>query len=125
MKNNTTFRTVQTVLTYLIPLFLACLDIPVHAAGIDVKPSAHSTRAPFTAKTTSPSMETLSFLLHGVDVSKWEGTINWDTLKASTDFAIIRSSYGCPDPGQTIAQYTDSQLRRNQSEARRLGMLRG
>jgi GH25 family lysozyme M1 (1,4-beta-N-acetylmuramidase) len=66
-----------------------------------------------------------STVLHGVDVSYAQGTIDWDTLQAAVDFAIIRSSKGCPDPGQTVAQYTDSYLSRNQSEARRVGILHG
>lgn len=55
--------------------------------------------------------------LYGVDVSYAQGTINWDTLNASSNFAVMRASYG--NAGR------DSQLTRNQSEARRLGMRRG
>lgn len=55
--------------------------------------------------------------LLGVDVSAYQGTINWDTLKASTNFAIMRASLS--------ASSRDSQLTRNQSEARRVGMRHG
>ena len=30
----------------------------------------------------------------GIDVSKWNGNINWDTVKPQIDFAIIRCGYG-------------------------------
>lgn len=30
----------------------------------------------------------------GIDVSKWNGAINWDTVKPQIDFAIIRCGYG-------------------------------
>lgn len=55
--------------------------------------------------------------IFGVDVSTFQGTINWDVLKASTSFAVMRASYG--------ADGTDAQLSRNRSEARRVGILRG
>lgn len=55
--------------------------------------------------------------LYGVDVSSYQGTINWDTLNASTNFAVMRASLG--------ASSRDAQLTRNQSEARRVGMRRG
>lgn len=49
--------------------------------------------------------------LYGVDISQFQGTINWDQLNAVANFVIIRSSYG------TI---TDPEFARNQSEARRV-----
>ena len=56
-------------------------------------------------------------MLSGVDVSEWNDTINWDSLKASVDFAFMRASYG---------RYSvDAQFTRNQSEARRVGILMG
>jgi GH25 family lysozyme M1 (1,4-beta-N-acetylmuramidase) len=56
-------------------------------------------------------------MLYGVDVSQWDGTIDWDALKSSVDFVIMRSSYG-----QTGLDTTFS---RNQSEARRVGIPMG
>jgi GH25 family lysozyme M1 (1,4-beta-N-acetylmuramidase)/chitodextrinase len=56
-------------------------------------------------------------VLHGVDVSSWDGTINWPALAAATEFAIIRSSCG--------NGYVDPNLSYNQAQARSLGMLRG
>lgn len=33
-------------------------------------------------------------LLKGIDVSKWQGNINWDKTRKEVDFAIIRAGYG-------------------------------
>ena len=42
---------------------------------------------------------------HGIDISKWQGTIDWDALEAAhkagrVDFIIMRAGYGyaTPDP---------------------------
>jgi GH25 family lysozyme M1 (1,4-beta-N-acetylmuramidase) len=56
-------------------------------------------------------------LLNGVDVSSWDGSIDWPALAAATQFAIIRSSCG--------NGYRDPNLSYNQAQARSLGMLRG
>lgn len=57
--------------------------------------------------------------LHGIDISRWQGVINWDAVKASTNFAIIKASGG--DGGL----YADGQFARNKREARRVGILHG
>jgi GH25 family lysozyme M1 (1,4-beta-N-acetylmuramidase) len=49
--------------------------------------------------------------LYGVDVSQFQGTINWDQLNVASNFAIMRCAYGT---------LTDPQFARNQSEARRV-----
>ena len=64
-------------------------------------------------------------MLKGVDISKYQGTVNFDALKSAVDFVIIKASSGAPDPGQTAAQYADSQFTHNRDEARRVGILRG
>ena len=56
-------------------------------------------------------------MLRGIDVSKWQGVIDFDSLKNSTDFVIARASYG--------VGYTDTQFARNRDELRRLNLLRG
>lgn len=50
--------------------------------------------------------------LYGVDVSEFQGQINWDELNAVANFVIIRSSFG--------TERQDLQFARNQSEARRV-----
>lgn len=54
----------------------------------------------------------------GIDVSKWQGTIDWDAVAGDgVRFAFIRVSHG-------ILTY-DTQYTRNWAEARRVGILRG
>lgn len=50
--------------------------------------------------------------LYGVDVSEFQGEINWDELNAVANFVIIRASFG--------TDRKDNQFDRNQSEARRV-----
>lgn len=64
-------------------------------------------------------------MLKGVDISKYQGDVNFDALKQAVNFVIIKASSGAPDPGQTVAQYTDGKFTRNRDEARRVGLLRG
>lgn len=54
----------------------------------------------------------------GIDVSAWQGTIDWEKVKASgIDFAIIRCGYGMNKSDQD-----DSQFLRNVTECERLGI---
>ena len=54
----------------------------------------------------------------GIDVSYWNGTIDWEKVKADgIDFAIIRCGYGMNDTDQD-----DTQWARNVSECERLGI---
>ena len=57
--------------------------------------------------------------LKGIDISRWQGIINWDAVKGAVDFAIIK--IGGSDDGF----YNDGQAARNAAEARRVGILRG
>jgi GH25 family lysozyme M1 (1,4-beta-N-acetylmuramidase) len=52
--------------------------------------------------------------IKGLDVSKFQGEINYDQLKTQADFVIIRSSYG--------TGFIDGMYVRNRDEARRVGM---
>ena len=54
----------------------------------------------------------------GIDVSQWQGSIDWDRVAGSgVRFALIRVSDG--------TGHHDAQFTRNWSEARRTGILRG
>ena len=45
----------------------------------------------------------------GIDVSKWNGTIDWQKVKnAGIDFAIIREGYGRKDPSQIDKKFEDN-----------------
>ena len=56
-------------------------------------------------------------MLKGIDVSKWQGDINWSSVAKNTDFAIIRSSYG--------TGYKDEKFEYNRDKARQENILRG
>ena len=54
----------------------------------------------------------------GIDVSKWQGTIDWEKVKAAgVEFAMLRAGYGRGN--------LDEQFERNASECTRLGILFG
>ena len=55
---------------------------------------------------------------YGIDVSEWQGVIDWEAVKASgkVDFAILRIGYG------RYTSQIDKQFERNYSECRRLGI---
>ncbi len=57
--------------------------------------------------------------LKGIDVSRWQGLIDWNAVKGARDFAIIK--LGGSDDGL----YPDGQGVRNTNEARRVGIPRG
>jgi GH25 family lysozyme M1 (1,4-beta-N-acetylmuramidase) len=57
--------------------------------------------------------------VQGIDVSRWQGTIDWDVAGYQTGFAIIKAG------GSDEGMYTDSQFIRNRDEARRVGIARG
>lgn len=45
----------------------------------------------------------------GIDVSKWNGTIDWEKVKgAGTDFAIIRDGYGKKSPTQIDKKFKEN-----------------
>lgn len=52
-----------------------------------------------------------------IDVSKWQGKIDWEKVKPNIDGAIIRCGYG----SDAIA-HDDSQFKRNADECTRLGI---
>ena len=55
---------------------------------------------------------------YGIDVSEWQGVIDWEAVKASgkVDFAILRIGYG------KYTSQIDKQFERNYSECQRLGI---
>lgn len=52
-----------------------------------------------------------------IDVSKWQGLIDWERVKPQIDGAILRCGYGSDDPAQD-----DGQFKRNADECSRLGI---
>lgn len=56
-------------------------------------------------------------LTYGIDVSQYQGLIDWEVAKDHIDFAIIRCGYGQDIPGQD-----DNLFKRNADECTRLGI---
>lgn len=50
------------------------------------------------------------------DISRWQGTINWDQFKTAIQGVVIKAG------GADAGIYTDPKLARNKSEARRVGL---
>lgn len=59
----------------------------------------------------------MSKVLNGIDVSTYQGNINWDKAKSNVDFAIIRCGYG-----NDIVAQDDNQFARNVAECERLNI---
>jgi LysM repeat protein len=57
--------------------------------------------------------------LYGVDVSRYQGSIDWGALSREIDFVIIKSG------GSDAGRYTDAKFRVNRDGARRAGIPRG
>lgn len=55
----------------------------------------------------------------GIDVSQWQGNIDWAKAKASIDFALIRAGYG---DTLSYPRQIDTQYERNYAECKRLGI---
>lgn len=55
--------------------------------------------------------------LRGIDISNWQGNVDYDTLKNNADFVVFKATES--------NTYVDRYLKRNQQEARRVGMLVG
>lgn len=53
--------------------------------------------------------------LQGIDVSEWQGKIDWEAVKSQISFAIIRCGYGLDKPSQD-----DTYFHRNVQECTRL-----
>ena len=53
-------------------------------------------------------------MFNGIDVSRHQGNIDWDSVKPNVDFAIIRAGFG--------KNNIDAKATRNVSECERLGI---
>lgn len=56
-------------------------------------------------------------MLVGIDISEYQGAVDWKTLKNNVNFVIMQSSYG--------NGYIDKWFGNNRQQARNLGLLRG
>ncbi|MCD8367519.1 MAG: hypothetical protein LUC48_05790, partial [Clostridiales bacterium] len=53
----------------------------------------------------------------GIDVSKWQGDIDWDSARSSISFAIIRCGYG-----SNLTSHDDSKFEQNVAACEKLGI---
>lgn len=101
--------------------FLLALLFAATTVAPGCQPSASGLGAAEPVAATSEYLRTTCAdgpVTRGIDVSKWQGTINWDQVSGSgVRFAFIRVSDG--------ARYRDSFFSRNWTEARRVGIHRG
>lgn len=65
------------------------------------------------------ALKPLSPPIGGIDVSQWQGSINWTLTKTAIGFALIRAGYG---DSLTYPNQVDTQFKRNFSECKRLGI---
>lgn len=63
-------------------------------------------------------------ILQGIDVSTFQGAVDFPALANSKSFVFIKSSEGCPPPGDN-SNYTDNQFVRSKQEVRACGMPHG
>ena len=86
----------------------------VDPAAFDIGAQRLYDTKPIAFRTPAPQ----NFNVHGVDVAKWQGDIDWRLLKASgVSFAFIKATEG--------GDHIDAKFARNWQEAKRAGMLRG
>ncbi len=109
---------------YTAPMRCAALILSLTWLGCSAPPPA---RAPASASPPTSSLEVQRQALEvcadgptvfGIDVSKWQGDIDWDRVAAAgVRYAFIRVSDGL--------RHVDQKFERNWAEARRVGILRG
>ena len=69
----------------------ACTSGSFDAALFEVRETRFLDRAPIAFRTPTPA----ALPVHGVDVAKWQGAIDWPTLRASgVSFAFVKATEG-------------------------------
>ena len=89
--------------------------------GDEVKTSAYSVTNDFykyydIPKVSENNSKNNSIVALGIDVSEHQGIIDWDKVKTSVDFAILRAGYGKEN------SQIDKYFERNYSECKRLNI---
>lgn len=108
-------RFLSTAITLLLLLSCICIATASEIDPLFMRSRTASPLQPLHIVSATDYIPTT--MLYGVDVSEWDATVDWDTLKNAVDFVIMRSSYG--------HESLDKQFARNQVEARRVGILLG
>ena len=108
MKRIITFCLTLCMVLALAPPVLAVLDGAMGTAGLD--PSSDPELMYPQDRTDPPTA-------FGIDVSKYQGSIDWDTVATQIDFAIIRCGYG-----DDMTSQDDPQWYTNADACTRLGI---
>jgi len=101
-----------------LPLPIACRQEPVRTSVPHPFPEDNLVDKPRRSDRPRPSSATIL----GVDVSQYQGNINFSQLNGAVSFAVIRADYGAPDPGQSYTQYADTKFAQNRANAEQQGM---
>lgn len=75
---------------------------------------------PYTGKTYTHTHAKTNYIYYGIDVSQWQGTINWSKVKAAgISFVFIRCSYTSLS---SFNMYTDPKFKTNVTAAAAAGL---
>ena len=99
----------------ILALFIVLISV---VADVNATPMAVAPAASVVGATKKPEMVKVDVEKKGIDVSKWNGKIDWSAVKKSgIDFAIIRVGYG-----DNISAQDDEWATYNMSECMRVGI---
>ncbi len=133
-KRNLVFLILGTVLVFSVIFAIALFSSP-KAENIETTDETGKTETLEVNKTLPPETESdlteevsetqpapKEILAHGIDVSKWQGAIQWEEVaKAEVDFAFVRLGYR----GENGVLYEDENARYNLQQAAKNGILTG
>lgn len=102
------------VFSFLLPILLCidlCLAFALHAGGFNLAEIPYLTRPVFT-------VDVSGYPVRGVDVSEYQGSIDWDVLAGQNlSFAYIKATNG--------SDYTDKKFAYNWENAKKSGLAIG
>ena len=115
----------RTILSLILAAALLMGLVPVAAVADTLDKTAyeelyaHHPRRPIDQEAAAAEIQADSTgaTAFGIDVSLWQGTIDWDTVQPQIDFAIIRCGYGGNETDQD-----DVQWKANADACTRLGI---
>lgn len=58
----------------------------------------------------------------GIDISQWQGNVDFNQVKTAASFVVIRVTRGAPDQGQTSQQYVDTKYLVNRQRGEAAGI---
>jgi lysozyme len=105
----------------LVPAFLAVAASASVAgptlagSGMSESPSVHGATTALSASPNAPSLVSGEGYRHGIDVSHWQGRIDWEEVAAAgVDFVFVKATQG--------TWFTDPRYAENRAAAERYGI---